>query len=1539
MIFGKVSTVLLLLCLPFWAKSECSVGTLACSTSKVPPVPLLCDFVNSFMLTTEGEKCVKVEISNCSVVPLVSSATTCFACADGFRYDLQSNKCVEIGISNCLRQDNGSSNSCSQCKPDHYIDGSECKEIPPSMRIPNCAVSSSQSECAQCAAGFYLSEGVCLQIEAVRDSHGNCRSFRQIECAQCPAAYFRSHPTTAGAAMPDLASPSVRAGLVAFFEKDLVVSNDFSDHTCLVRKVAHCVLYDTPSTCQACAEGYPLTEAGQCEASSSSQQGRAAAQTVTCLDGQVLHPDGNSCIDLPENCVELNVMSGYCLQCNAKFYLKQGKCDQQRDLDAVDPNCRGNALSNSNVCTSCNENHFVAEGAYSTLYWDFPLGCSLFDRVNRTCLECAAGKNLNAEGQCEDGEPESPESPACAEVSPDTGVCLICAEGYVPYVDPDEETAHVDVRIFGETCKPVAADKARPGHCQFHRQREDGSLECVYCERGFVARDGVCVPSQTEVLHYSQNMDTFVLPPAARIPFCRRHSFVESGRFACNDCIEGYIRVVDPTQSRPTFDVRSAQNGRPRLDLAADVCAPENQLLSHRVSGEADAFLLNTRDCAVAARSAAGDLYCLRCAEGFRGRVVRYFPDESGDVGAFYGVGGCRADGETSTRNDFAWQEFDKIDIFSQAPLSLHLEATNCARMSDYLVVHFGVDDEGALTVHEGMLSRPLSRCVDRFDQIDYYTNISFMETIPHCQIFASSETSGDPFKIDRCLACRPGYRPVYSSGLIGDCIGIEDCDTSYLMAETRSRNVSQVLNGCSTARVGIDLRKESFFSFDSLADEIDVSDEQLANCAVWSSSGSGKCLICKPRFWIKEGKCIDLEKGFSANPRTLPENCLQLGYPLTNQIDWMGHGSNGHLVNFAFALRVLHNFQLNVNNHCMFCQPDHLAFASSVEPVSNTCVASQTDTEMICANHLVTDGTCIRCAPGYQLNLEDNSCIGLARDEHCLIRYGPRCLECDNELRPNGDGCEDPNCQLFFRGECALCRDGFRATSRDLVGCEANPDAEDPCLAYSPRLGTCGRCRDDEALTLIYDTDTRLFETFLCGEVEFNFDLNGWRDYDAPTRETMFLQVDLKDSEVRSVRLNYLNADGVDSMKTAESLEQNPAQSVCLYNRNVLNCHGDHFQRGVYCSVCKEGSTLDTRTNQCRLGGDNNGCAIFDPMSDRCKVCKTLFWIDDGECRVRQYTANCEAFVLTQDRCFQCESKYKVDSSGVCISEGTGPLNPIDVNCNKVSDGVCVRCKTQFYLDGSVCRPIASLVENCQYYRSATTCAQCVSGFSLKSDGSVCTVTSLSNCEVYKDKNTCAKCAVNHVRVQKLRMVDGEEVSTIECESSDISKCLQAISGSVRLCLKCDAGYVPSDDFKSCLQPSSISNCSEYHSPRSCLRCRRGYVRSVDWGSCERVVDATQQELTSVCESLVHNRTLACEGCRPGFRMDAVNDCVSCSKGCGACAIDPENTSSELCSMCNMGYYMNEKGLCQPIRVLTEKRAAIWMVLSVGLMLLVLIT
>ena len=897
---------------------------------------------------------------------------------------------------------------------------------------------------------------------------------------------------------------------------------------------------------------------------------------------------------------------------------------------------------------------------------------------------------------------------------------------------------------------------------------------------------------------------------------------------------------------------------------------------------------------------------CVQCKPQTIGKIVNYsFFKNGGMYRNYEGIGDCNYNSYV-LEEEYVFQDYNKINSPEYNNLLFSLRFLNCGE-SHYQAFYIQVVDFFKLEEkiqEEIVYKQPINTC---FSITDPAINKNI--DIPNCQVYSFQRNLEIKEKADvkDCLACVPGYSPVYSETgwSVIACNPIPNCSPN-----------SMILNGCSHPIHGLKVNSMGYIMLDQPLQAMGT----IPNCLVFSSDES-QCLVCQRGFEFESGACNTVS---NSDP-----NCEQKGYSLSLDLQLtQNENTNSLMIHYLSFLNNRLDLLNNHKEHCIICKSSFHYVTSQKQKArilqqnNDPCqkIEDLGDNFTVIENCKMYSGTsCFQCEDNFLYDEDSKKCISNSGKENCLSMNISGCTKClTGKTLDFSNNCVDTNCALFYNEECSLCKNGYKFITQSKTYCMAmNPnDPEDNCEAYSPLMETCAICKNG-TLIIFYDMENLKINDYICDSNIQDFTKSGWKNYNLTAP---FIQVNLMGDKVMSTELNFINHDalGEDSMQFFSSPSTNPAISHCHPGLTFPNCSEAGLQNNIFCSECEEGSYMDSITKKCIMG-EMEGCQIYI-SKNTCTTCDNeKYYLENGKCKIRILIDKCATYDIETNSCIACEEGYLKQLNGRCEMITTN-----ESLCKTLDKQTCLECIDGYYFTENRCVLVPNQIPNCLSYLNETECKLCQPNYLLSEELNECIETKLEFCLEPIDNYNCKKCEDNYVLEDKsLRVKNPEGQGAINiihstCVSSGIENCEDALGGSEKTCLKCAEGYVPSEDLKSCIISKKIFFCDEYFSATQCLTCMPGYVRTSNRQLCLPVSNKNIEN----CTSLAVGKTVYCSECQLGFRSDENGKCIACDKGCAICKQQEDNNGniSFKCALCSFEYYMNESEKCVSIRELKEK-------------------
>lgn len=433
---------------------------------------------------------------------------------------------------------------------------------------------------------------------------------------------------------------------------------------------------------------------------------------------------------------------------------------------------------------------------------------------------------------------------------------------------------------------------------------------------------------------------------------------------------------------------------------------------------------------------------------------------------------------------------------------------------------------------------------------------------------------------------------------------------------------------------------------------------------------------------------------------------------------------------------------------------------------------------------------TCAVCEDGFDIDVSSGECV-----------RGP-----------------DENCSRYFHltgGTCAECKHGYL-----LVALKDSPAF---CL---PLNGIMSNCKHPETKT--DDNDNSVLNCTEC----------------LSSKESTFGSVPLLSlSNKGNPNTICLKMSSIDNCEKYDIRSSFGDSSL-----NCLECRPGYYTTGRTCQAiyflsedCQSYSKTLPQCASCKPGMflDNNSfppCVPFpkgipncvkylDPLT--CIKCPQQYYLKNGVCNLSEEVANCVEYA-DQKVCSRCASTFFLTVQKTCSPAKAKDCATVtsETACATCEKGKGLKKETVENVEFTNCVEIS--LPNC--FETSTTfpfkCLICNSDYSL-SDGSCVKVDSLiSNCLFYETQTTCIQCNAGFsLAVDKKKCEGGEFVSRFADP-----KCIHIETLTNPICNACEPGFKTVNG--ACVPISKAdSNCLIYSSsnPQRCAICdpRTSYMNS----------------------------------------------------------------------------------------------------------------
>ena len=1493
-----------------------------------------------------------VVITNCKSY---TNSLTCYRCNDGFWLD--GNECKAVTtVPECLIYKRNS-DGCETCNEARYLDpsGATACLARAVFPIPNCVTHSLLAdECTTCADTFVASDErkACLEqilhcsvyepspgtptaltcltcnthyyvvtdkksclVQKIPDCETHVTNMN--ECSDCYSGFYLSPTKTC----LKKSLSGCAAYVTTFVNECLTCQNLFSlagDNTCVALTDGNCAR-NTPNstTCVSCKPGFYLDSGAACVASNKTIDPLCSEVTddgkcVQCPHGYLPFQLNAYFETLPSNCVEGNLTTGFCMQCN-----------QNMD-SAADANNAGNMLCTSTTVTDskCLQ---LKRTAVATL-GDNDGDCALCRTPNthfltsNTCNE----RSIHTRHKC-------------SSLSASSDVCETCdLDNHLSVLDEDTAYCMDPPSIW--TLSTIAG-------CRIYDFFADG--KCLMCENNFTLTPGTpdtCVavsgdpPSDNEQFHIDMvdgmkvkkgNTNTGTM-----ISECAEHYYNEDQmENRCSKCNDGFTSVID-------HYFKSADKNK---HFSPD---PLNILISSNLNNatkctaltdaefmryEAGSALSIAANCEAAydygskmTPAQTGNYICLACKSGFVGTAKTIAFDKTGNpittwtpsASALPNVGYAECVSTSEMTKVYKRLQYSN-DVEGTSTTFNEILYDTCSDATKN-VVHIRANDSfffGLGVEGPSGTERPSSVC-----QV-----IPAVGKIDNCQVYTLENVATEPRDLALeetylCMYCKPGY--IFKAGAEGEeCLPIQNCNLS---------SANTWLNGCETCDTGY-------------AYPINTSSKlpNFTQCKMNSSSTETNCFLNRS----DDGKCVLCKNNMTLNPTTkvcenFPTTCASNGYPNHDVTDFTSNDTLKNVYLSLFIRLYLDNYKLGPSM-CSSCSSGKKMYMAkdATDAAKKVCYSNAIASNLV-DGCLVSDasgvpGKCHECKSEYRL--KDGACEIITNDEQSWLcserNSGSTCLSCmdgyyldaSNDCVQN-EHCLDSSASITSNGRCIECKQGYKLHSSDYRKC-VPIESSSQCLSYyydSSGRGFCTKCLNCQQTPVRFQLGTNESNVF-CVNSQSSYSLT---DY--------FLYYQ-KDSNLHKGELG--NPHGtVPSGKFIKTVfgDNSPiAEYVCVRNNYDPNCTSFDSSNKYDCTSCKAGYYLNTTTRVCLKGmipgcntytsetvcatchtnaveesqwrnyyknGDNCSvhtsinCAIFSSSTNACTGCHNGYHLDSGLCKPNVLATNCQESVTNNDQCSSCSEKYYLTGT-------TCHLHTVK-NCLDYNPSLdrCNTCKENFYMSSHNC--LENTAPNCKTKSTTNNyCSECNLVTEYPNGEKGCEEReTIANCTTYNTSSKyCSDCA------------DGffESGGMCEANPSGVTDCVAYSSATV--CTTCANTHFLNGNQCDILT-NTISSCAVYSADGVCLACDPLHLLKADGTACDSVTENSCATWTAVdnCATCSGNNVLKAN-------TDSKMQCVA--SGIDHCISPVVGTPKNTCNACSDGFILRDGECFSPKISITNCR------------------
>jgi len=386
--------------------------------------------------------CQQFSIINCNQPSL--NSLYCINCGQGYT---QIN-----GICFSVQSSTPCPNQTCSCKSTYF--NNTCYTI----QLNNCLRSSDGVYCDLCNNTYYSLNGFCVQFVKPDDINCNLLTLDGSRCAGCNQNYVLNSDFIC-----------VKNFQLCLTACTSCAYNGFSLYqgNCLYSDPL-CQIYNfTLQACQLCQEGYILDPRTLICVKQYTCLSYTQNNCNACFTGYQINPQTFQCVQLPPNCVQMNITSGFCTVCSNLTTLSASGCIFTTS-NCVSYNFNGR-------CTNCSQGYVQVQRACLPI----SSNCLTFGADQSQCAVCIAGYHLISNQCFQDID-------GCLSFS-QQNQCTMCSIKY----------------------------QLVNGNCYYNDPNclaEDENGLCIGCTSGYLPAKGRCVYYDPYCLTYDQNNLTCTLP-------------------------------------------------------------------------------------------------------------------------------------------------------------------------------------------------------------------------------------------------------------------------------------------------------------------------------------------------------------------------------------------------------------------------------------------------------------------------------------------------------------------------------------------------------------------------------------------------------------------------------------------------------------------------------------------------------------------------------------------------------------------------------------------------------------------------------------------------------------------------------------------------------------------------------------------------------------------------------------------------------------------------------------------------------------------
>ncbi|ELP92314.1 protein serine/threonine kinase, putative [Entamoeba invadens IP1] len=1478
--------------------------------SKVTHPTIKCNLVENFKVSVSDDV---MSLNGCSLCSpgyqIVRCNTTDFYCSresDSFRStcsiicdsynslvlsDSSFNCCGTNCVTESCVLSSYKFSTCSSCKSNYHMNSNICV---PTCYSGNCKYCSptNPNTCLECYIGFFLEGTSCNTCSAMSNCM-QCDHFVK-NCTQCSTNYYLSK---------------------------------FSDHyECTMCHYA-CKVCSNYIGCTQCLAGYYLN-AGQCVQCDWSCGGACADVTGICTNCSsnlvFSNPKSKSCIqcrDFDNNCGQCYPNGERkCYECQSAFYpTTNGKCT------SCDQSCAyGKCNSVTGICSECASGYTknISDSISCVSCTDFDDKCEVCSTSIRKCNQCTSGLFPSTLSPFKCVECDKTCLGMCDST---TSHCYSCVDEYVLRLKNsttcelcqnfDQNCLQCDVNgnrkcVQCETNYYVDTN-GRCSSCGEHCSK-CGSLtgECIECDENYIYSE-----TDNRMCELCNTFDTNCIS-------CSRNS-----SRICENCIKGMYPETSSGKcvncGINCFDCNTTNGICLICESGFTLKKPKNlecELCVH--------FDENCDVCSTSERK------CIVCKTGF-------YPDSNGVCfRCDLNLNCLECDSKNGTCTKCVT---NTIFTTPKGP-----NCVNCNTIMSHCVKCSSDFTEKCVECDDGFYPNKSGTCIE----CDYTCDNKCESTTGVCKSCQSNFvfTKIESTKCDncslfdtncvlcstsfdrKCIECQEGKYPKLNKNETT----CSDCDsTCNSKCDTRNGYCT----GCQTNYVLYEissLKCQSCSSFD-------------LNCLNCSLDYTRNCVVCKPGYYVVNGKCkpCDLTCGGSCDTNTgfctscatnkvfsltnksicidcnqLDQNCVTCAAngirqcvtctngkyansegqcaDCSSECGELCDGTTGKCTACTYN-KVLKN---NDSGECEECTEFDLNCITCATDASRNCILCNTGYYPVNNNNTKKCQMCDITCGGY-CNTENGICTGCLENYIFISNTSKTCQSC-NSFDKNCN-----TCSPLFEKKCVKCGIGYYVEENG--SCSQCFSINGNCLKCSQTEKKCQQCKDPFHINL----EGKCVE---CDEGEYKIS-----EYEC---SNCFKSVpnckkctSLSVGKTRCVECfePYTTDDNGNCVSCGESKYYNNKTLNCEQNNvtcfrqiskeKCLKCNENNFLSDGVCiktTQCDNFSNITTTSCDCyNQLSINSDCQSIGSNCKYQKVVKSLSICVNCNDNFTNVNGNCISNKNNQElirngNIFQCYNNMNVGYNNSCVK--CNEYNEVCVTNNNIENALKCKYEAIYGTVNSKC----SLDENCELVKSGF-CNKCKSTNKelVKGKCSGCKTTNCENCEGGK----CKRCSVGYLYYKENW-----------CISSNNVKCTKANRIG---CVVCSEGYYQTDaknvedkyDYCVPIESTTVTNCKRYSAKNNkCVECLDAF--KLKGGICAETFDEddklkTNTKTATETSCQIRNNK-GCQHCADGY-YNINNECVQCQNDCLTCY----NTT--YCTSCKDGFYLSADMTCKSLGALQE--------------------